>query len=135
MGDGVEHRLLGDGVEGDPFDVDALQGFLARQDVEHMPGDRLALTVRVGGEVELAALGDGLGDGVDALLRRGVDLPVHGEVLVRTHRAVLGRQVADMAVGGQHREAGPEVFPNRLGLSRRLDDQHVHGWKLAPVKH
>ena len=31
MGDGVEHRLLGDGVEGDALDVDALQRLLARR--------------------------------------------------------------------------------------------------------
>ena len=37
MGDGVEHRLLGDGVEGDALDVDALQRLAAAQHVLHMP--------------------------------------------------------------------------------------------------
>ena len=126
MGDGVEHRLLGDGVEGDALDVDALQRLLALQHVADMPGDGLALAVRVGGEIELAALGDRLGDGVEALLRLGIDLPVHGEILVRTDRAVLGRQVADMTIGGQHGVAGAEILPDGLCLGRELDDQYVH---------
>src|SRR6185437_8392238 len=56
MSDGVEYRLLGDGVEGDPLYVDALQRLLVGEHVPDMPGNGLALAIRVGGEVELAAL-------------------------------------------------------------------------------
>ena len=126
MGDGVEHRLLGDGIEGDALHVDPDQRLLGAQHVAHVPGNRLALAVRVGGEVELAALGHRLGDGVEPLLGLGIDQPVHGEILVRADRAILGRQVADMTIGGQHGEAGAEIFPNGLSLGRGLDDQYVH---------
>ena len=126
MGDGVEHRLLGDGVEGDALHVDAVQRLLGLEHVADVPGDGLALAIRVGGEIELAALGHRLGDGVEPLLGLGVDQPVHGEIFVRADRAVLGRQVADMTIGGQHGEAGAEIFPNGLSLGRELDDQYVH---------
>ena len=126
IGHRVEHRLLGDGVEGDTLHVDAGQHLLVLQDVENMPGNGFAFAIRVGGEVKLAALADGLGDRVDSLLRLGVDFPVHGEVLVGPHRAILGRKVADMTVRGQHGVAGAEILPNGLCLGRGLDDQHVH---------
>ena len=100
-----------------------------------MPGDGFAFAIRIGGEVELAAFGDGLGDGVHPLLRLRIDLPVHGEVFVGPHGAILGRQVADMAVRGQHGEAGAEVFPNGLSLGRGLDDQYVHRRIMLQVRH
>ena len=83
MGDGVKHRLLGDGVEGDALHVDPVERLPGLEHVPHVPGNRLALAVRVGGEVELAALGHRLGDGVEPLLGLGIDQPVHGEILVR----------------------------------------------------
>ena len=55
-----------------------------------------------------------------------VDLPVHGEVLVGPHRAVLRRQVAHMAVAGQHLVAAAEILVDGLGLGRRFDDDDVH---------
>jgi hypothetical protein len=126
MGDGVQHRLLGDGIESDALYLDAGQRLLAAQDVEHVPRDGFALAIRIGREIELAALGDGFGNGVEALLRLGVDLPVHGEIFVRADRTILGRQIADMTIGGQHGEAGAEILSNGLSLGRGLDDQHVH---------
>ena len=91
-----------------------------------MPRNGLALAIRVGCKVELAALADGLGDGVDAFLRLGIDLPVHGEIFIRADRTILGRQVADMTVRGQHGVAGAQILPNGLSLGRGLDDQYVH---------
>ncbi len=67
-----------------------------------MPGDRLALAIRVGGEDQPLRGLEGGCDLGDPLGRPAVDLPGHGEILVGAHRAVLGRQVADMAVGGQN---------------------------------
>ncbi len=48
----------------------------------------------------------------------GIDFPGHGEVVVRLHRAVLGRQVADMAEAGQHLIAGAQILVDGLGLGR-----------------
>ena len=126
MGERVEHRLLGDGVEDDALDVDALQRVALLQHVAHMPGDRFALAIRVGGEIEMLGAFDRLGDVVQPLLRLAVDLPGHGEVFVRPHRAVLGRQIAHMAVGGQHGVAFAEIFVDGLGLGRQLNDDDVH---------
>ena len=126
VGDGVQHRLLGDGIEGDALHVDAVERLLAPEDLLHVPGDGFAFAIRVGGQIELAALGHRPGDGIEALLGLGVDLPVHGEILGRTDRAVLGRQIADMTVRGQHGVPGAEILPNSLSLGRGLDDQHVH---------
>ena len=75
--------------------------FLSASIVLHVPGDRLALAVRVGGEVQRAGALQRLGDRADLLLAAVVGLPVHGEVLVRADRAVLRRQVAHMAEAGQ----------------------------------
>ena len=130
VGDGVEDRLLGDGVEGDALHIDILQRLLALQDVEHMPGNGFAFAIRVGGEVKLTAFRDGLGDRVEALLRLGIDFPVHGEIFVRPDRTILGRKVADMTVRGQHGVAGAQILTNGLSLGRGLDDQYVHRRKL-----
>ena len=119
-------RLLGDGVEHHALDLLALERALLLQHLQHVPGDRLALAIRVGGEDQLVGALDGLGDVVEALLRLGVDLPDHVEIVVRIDRAVLGRQVADMAERGQHLVAGPEIFVDRLGLGGRLDNDDVH---------
>src|SRR5260370_1155406 len=94
--------------------------------LEHMPGDRRALAVRVGGENELVGALDRLGDVAHALLRLAVDLPEHAEIGVGVDRAVLGRQVADMAKGRQHLVAAAEILIDRLGFGRRLDDDYVH---------
>ena len=52
------HRLLGDGVEHDALDLLALQRVLLLEHFEHVPGDRLALAVGVGGEDQLVGAFD-----------------------------------------------------------------------------
>ena len=96
------------------------------QHFQHMPGDRLAFAVRVGGEDQLVGALQGVGDVLDALLGAVVDLPGHGEIVVRLHRAVLGGQVADMAEARQHLVAGAQIFVDGLGLGRGLDNEDIH---------
>ena len=60
------------------------------------------------------------------LLRLVVDLPEHLEIVLRIDRAVLGRQVADMAERSQNLVAGAEVFVDRLGLGRRFNNDNFH---------
>ena len=131
VGEGVEHRALGDFVEHHALDIDALEHVLLVQHLAHVPRDGLALAVRVGGEIEVLGTLDGVGDLVQVLAGLAVDLPVHGEVVVGAHRAVLGRQVAHVAVAGQHGIARAQVLVDGLGLGRRLDDDDVHGIPLA----
>ena len=120
------HRLLGDGVEHDALDRLVLQRLLFLQHFQHVPGDRLALAVRVGGQDQGVGALEGAGDVVEPLLRLGVDLPEHLEIIVRIDRAVLGRQVADMAKRGQNLVAGAQVFVDRLRLGRRLNNDNFH---------
>src|SRR5262249_539256 len=94
--------------------------------LQDVPGDRLALAVRVGGEDELVGALDRLGDVAEALLRLAVDLPDHLEVALGVDRAVLGGQVAPMAERGQHLIAPAEVFIGGCGLGGGLDDDDVH---------
>ena len=122
MLEGVEHGVLGDLVEDHAADLDPAQGLAPAQLLGDVPGDRLALAIRVGGEVEPGGPPDGVGDLLQPLLRAVVHLPVHGEVFVRPHRAVLGRQVAHVAIAGQHLEGAAQVLVDRLRLGRRFDD-------------
>ena len=127
---GILHRLddglLGDGVEHHPLDLLALERVLFLQHLEHMPGDRLAFAIRVGRQNQPVGALDRLGDVVEALLRLGIDLPQHVEIVVRIDRSVLGGEVAHVAEGGQHFVAGPQIFVDRLGLCGRLDNDDVH---------
>src|SRR5690606_23551059 len=102
VGHGLQHGGLGDGVEGDALDVLVLQRLLLVQDLQNVPADRLSLAVGVGGQDDTVGGLGGLGDLGQALGGLGVDLPVHGEIIVGQDRSVLGRQVADVAVGSQN---------------------------------
>ena len=126
------HRRPGDGVEGDAGDLGVLLHRLAAgEGLEEVPGDRLALAVGVGGEDELAVGLQRLGDGADVLLALRRHLPLHREVLVGVDRAVLGRQVAHVPVGGEDGVAGAEVLVDGFRLGGRFDDDDGHG--LAPA--
>ena len=104
MGERLPDRALGDLVEGDA--VGLRRGDVGR--LGHVPGDRLALAVEVGGELArrrpiLTAFVD-RGDLLAAVLRdhvlgREVVVDVDPELALAR---VLG-QVADMAVGGEDR--------------------------------
>ena len=130
IGGGADSRL-GDLVEDHPAHRDG--GF---QGLEQMPGDRLALAVTVGGEIELVdsfeqalEFGDGaLLFGTDDIegLEVGVDVdtearPGLGLILGR-HVGRRPGQVPDVASGGLHDVVRPQVAGNFAGFGRRLDD-------------
>ena len=119
---------FGDGVKDDALD---LGGFLHRlalgQGLQQVPGDRLALAVGVGGEDQFVVAFQSVGDGADMLLAVGSDLPEHLEFMVGIDRAVLGRQVAHMAIGGEHGETGAEILVDGLRLGGRFDNDDGHG--------
>ena len=78
----VGHRFvnggLGDGVEGDAFDVGILLDRLAfGQRLLQVPTDRLTLAVRVGGEDQGVVVLKRVGDGLDVFLAVRGDLPKH----------------------------------------------------------
>ena len=135
VGHGRGDGRLGDLVEDHPVDRDVL----GLQLVEEVPGDRLALAVLVGGEVELVGvLEQALELGDVALLVTRDDV-VRGEAVVDVHREPaprlvldLGRrvrsvvrEVADVADRGLDDVAVTEVPRDGAGLGGRLDDDQL----------
>ncbi len=112
----LRHRLLGDGVEHHALDGLLAERLLLLEEFQHMPGDRLALAVGVGGENELVGALDRPGDVVEPLLRLGIDLPEHLEIVVGIDRPGLGGQVADMAERGQNLVALAQILIDGLRL-------------------
>ena len=114
--------------------VEVVEQAVLLEDLRDVPADRLALAVRVGGEVEVVGGLGGLDDGGDVLLVLLDQLVAHPEAVVRIDRALLGHQVADMAIRGEDLEVLAEVLVDRLGLGGRLDDEEVlghRGWFRA----
>src|SRR3546814_4395877 len=62
------------------------------QRLQHMPGNRLALAVGVGGEDQGVGVLEGPGDVGDGFRSAPGHLVMHLEILVRLDRTVLGRQ-------------------------------------------
>ena len=112
-----EHGVSGDLLEQHPVHRD-----LGVDLVGHVPGDRLALPVGVGGEVDG---GGGLGRLLQ--LREGLRLSFNGDVLrlepaLHVHPQLPGGEVAQVPDGRLHVVARAEVLPDGLGLGGRLDD-------------
>ena len=99
--------------------------------LRHVPGDRLPFPVEVRGQEDVVRSAARLLDRGDLAAPVGRDLVVRREVVlhVDAELALAGvlRQVADVAVGGEHRVAGPKVAFDRLRLRGRLDDHEICG--------
>ena len=121
MSHGFRHRSLGDRIEGHPIH-DIRQRFLGAQHFLHVPADCFAFAVRVGRENQASGFFRFVGDRFQLLGLVGIILPGHGETIVRINRTVLGRKVANMAVGCQDLEIRSQIFFNGFGLCGRLDD-------------
>ena len=127
LADGARRDLGEDhAVQGAPFEQAALL-----EDLGDVPADGFAFAIGVGREVERVG---GLGrarDRLDVLLVLLDQLVAHGELALRIDRALLGHQVAHMAVRGQDMEVLAEVLVDRLRLGRRFDDEEVlgHGFR------
>ena len=130
MGERGKDGVLGDGVENHPLDRDAAQHALLLQNLQEVPGYRLAFAIRVGGEDQPARSLHRLGDLVDDPLGIRLDLPAHLEIVVRQDGPVLRGQIADMAVGRDDLVAGPEIFVDGFRLGGAFDDDDVHRQRL-----
>ena len=123
LGDGG----FGDGVEDHAADRRVfLEGLALAQRLFEVPADRLAFAVGVGCENERVVILQRVGDGLDVLAAVSADLPGHVEAVFGVDRAVLGGQVAHMAVGGQNRVVGSQVLVDGLGLGRGFNDDNWH---------
>ncbi len=118
--------LLGDGVENHTLDRLFAERFLLLEEFEHVPRDRLALAIRVGGEDQLVGVLDCRGDVVEPLLRLGIDLPKHAKIRLRVDRSALRRQVADMAERGQHFVAAAQILIDRFCLGGQFHQYQIH---------
>ena len=125
MVDGVADGVAGDLVEADAVDRDALQCVLVRQHRAHVPGNRLSLTIRVGGEIQRLGALEGLGDGADLLVAPRVRLPVHREILLRPDAAILRRQVAHMSETGENGIAATQIAVDGFGFGGGFDDDDI----------
>jgi hypothetical protein len=92
-----------------------------------VPGDGLALAIRIGRQDQLFGALGRLGDFLDPGGAAAFDFPGDGEVFLRPHRPVLRGQVADMAEGGQHLIIGAKILVDGLGFGRGFDDDDFHG--------
>ncbi len=131
MRDGILHRALGDLVEHHAFQFLPLEQLLALENLHDVPRNSFTLAVRVGREEYLVCLLHGLGDRIHMLGVLFDHLVLHGEVVLGIHRALLGDQVAHVAIGGQHLEVTAQVFFKGLRLGRRLYDQKGGSHALA----
>ena len=93
---------------------------------EDMPADGLALTVRVGRQDQPVRPAQCLCDVADMPLGAAGDLPFHGEVLFRKHRAVLAWQIADMPVRGQNLIVIAKIAVDGFGFRGGFDDYEFH---------
>ena len=120
-GNRVVDHLLGDLVEGDPI------GLVVRdiQQLLQMPGDGLPLPVRVGGQIDPAALLGCLLQVADHVLFALDGLVLGDKASLDVHADLALRQVPDVAHGRLHLIARPQVLPNGLGLGRRLYDHQI----------
>ena len=125
MLDRLADGVAGDLVEADAADVDAFQRVLVLQHGADVPGDRLALAIRVGGEIEGFRAFQRLGDGADLLVAAGVRFPVHGEVLVGADAAILGRQVAHVPETGQDGVAAAQIAVDGFGFGGGFYDDNI----------
>ena len=59
-----------------------------------------------------------------------IDLPGHREIGIRENRAILCRQVADMAIAGDDLVVVAQILVDGLRLRRRFDDDDFHESRL-----
>ena len=120
-----QHRVLGDRVERHPIDRGRQRLFAAQQFL-HMPTDRLTLAIRVGREDQSVGALRGVLDFFHPLGLVGIQQPLHRKAVVGIDRPVLGRQIADVAIAGQHLEIASQIFLDRLCLGGRFDNNQLH---------
>ena len=123
--DGFANAVASDFIEGHTMHLLAIEITPFPENLVQMPGDRLTLAVRVGCEVQGLGLAQRACDGAD-MSRVALDqLVLHAEVVLWIDGALLGDEIAHVAVRGQHLEIPAEIFLDRLRLGRRFHDDQV----------
>ena len=101
-----------------------------------MPADRFPFAVRVSGKDQAAGFLCCISNRFHliAVAFVRIDLPVHVEILVRAHAAILGRQVANVTVGSEDFEVSAQIFLDSFRLGRRLNNDQLHGGRIVPLR-
>ena len=114
-----------DFVEHHAMHVLAVEIAARLQDLLEVPGDRLALAIRVGRQIQRLRLVQRARDGLDVPLVLVEQLVLHPEAVVGIDRALLGHQVTHVPVGGEHLEIAAQILLDRLGLGGRFDYDQI----------
>ncbi len=122
----VAHRVRRDLVERHAAHRPVPDRVPLPQPRQHLPGDRLALAVGIGGEDQALGLGERGPDRAHYPPGSRGGAVDHLEVALGKDRAVLRRQVAHMPVARDDGVVDAEPAPEGPGLGRRLDDDDVH---------
>ena len=124
-GPGVPYALLHD-VPGDLVEGDAAHGLVRDpQQLLQMPGDGLALAVRVGGQIDGGAALRLFFQFVDGALAALDGAVVRPEAVFDVHAEHALRKIPQMAHGRGHPVPAPQIFSDGLRLRRRLHDHEI----------
>ena len=99
-----------------------------------MPRNRFAFAVRIGRQDQAVGGFGKIGDRLQLLGFVGVIFPFHRKPFIRVHRTILGRQIADMAIGCEDAEILAQIPFDGLGLGRRFNNDKLHGCKKRPLR-
>ena len=121
LADGLGDHAAGDLVEGDPA------GFLPAQaqKLPNVPGDGLALAVRVSGKVDRTGLVGGFFELADQLLLAGQGDIFRFKIMLQVHAHGALGQVPQMTHAGLDLKVRAEIFSNGFSLGRRLHDHKI----------
>src|SRR5262249_2247131 len=124
-----------DGVGGDLVELDPLR-IAELENLGQVPGDRLPLTVGVGGQDHLLILPGRRAQLVDRLAAAFHHLVARLRAVLHVPRDLLFGQVGDVAHGGADVETVPQEPLQRPGLGRRLDDDQTfwHSFLYSPSR-
>jgi hypothetical protein len=86
-------------VEGDASKRHFGRELFLAQIFAEVPGYSLSISVRVGCEIDAIGVFEGLDDVAEGAVGAFAQLPIHGEAVGGSDRAVFTREVADMAEG------------------------------------
>src|SRR6185312_12461396 len=118
-------RVARDLIEDHPMDRLAVELAAGLEDLLQVPGDCLALAIRVGGEIERFRLREPAGDALDVACVLLEHLVAHRIATLRIDCPFFRDEIADVAVRGQHLEVLTQVFLDGLRLGGRFDHDQI----------
>ncbi len=116
------HRVFGDLVEHHALDQLVLGQLLVLENLGDMPGNRFALAVRVGCQINRIRRLDRLGNRIHMPGVALDHLILHGEIVFGIDSAGFRHQIAHVAVRSQHFKILIQIFLQRFGFGGRFND-------------